>query len=252
MERVLNADERIRRAEELYYRRKIKMGGKENTKVNVNYEKNDDSLIKKILLQVLICCAIYIIMYLIQTTNYVFSASVLNKTKEILSYDINITTIYKQSFNYINGIINKNEKKDEENKEENANANETEVQSQSNLEDSNTTQTNTENIGGEQTNVNENLSQMDQDARSILASKSLIVPLTGTITSRYGPRESSNPNVPKYHTGIDIAVNEGTTFIASMAGTVTMVSSQGDYRKSCNDCKRRCRNTICTLQDYIC
>ncbi len=36
----------------------------------------------------------------------------------------------------------------------------------------------------------------------------------GVITSRYGPRNPTDPKVPKYHTGIDIAVNTGTVFIA--------------------------------------
>ena len=94
-------------------------------------------------------------------------------------------------------------------------------------------ESNEENIGGETAEINEgtteNLSQMELDAKSIIESKSLIIPLKGTITSRYGPRNPTTPTVPKYHTGIDIAVNEGTVFIASMAGTVETVSSVGDY-----------------------
>ena len=74
------------------------------------------------------------------------------------------------------------------------------------------------------------LTQMEQDAKYVTENKSLILPLKGTITSRYGPRNPTTPTVPKYHTGIDIAANEGTVFIASMEGTVQTVSSQGDYR----------------------
>ena len=70
---------------------------------------------------------------------------------------------------------------------------------------------------------------MELDAKNILESKSLILPLKGTITSRYGPRNPTTETVPKYHTGIDIAANEGTVFIASMEGTVETVSSVGDY-----------------------
>lgn len=76
---------------------------------------------------------------------------------------------------------------------------------------------------------------MEQDAKSVLATKSLINPLSGVITSRYGPRTSTDPRVSKYHTGIDIGVNEGTVFTASMAGTVEKVSSEGDLRKPCNN-----------------
>ena len=58
---------------------------------------------------------------------------------------------------------------------------------------------------------------------------SLIKPLTGTITSRFGIRNPTTPTVPKYHTGIDIAANTGTKFIAAMSGTVVQVSGEGDY-----------------------
>ena len=78
---------------------------------------------------------------------------------------------------------------------------------------------------------------MEQDAKNILETKSLIVPLKGTITSRYGPRNPETPTVPKNHTGIDIAVNEGTVFIASMAGTVEKVSSERRFRQSFYNCK---------------
>ena len=97
------------------------------------------------------------------------------------------------------------------------------------------------NIGGEIVEVsgeeNETLSQMEQDAKDILASKSLIIPLKGTITSRYGPRNPETPTVPKNHTGIDIAVNEGTVFIAAMSGIVEEVSSVRRFRKSHKNCK---------------
>ena len=52
------------------------------------------------------------------------------------------------------------------------------------------------------------------------------------MTSRFGPRNPTTETVPKYHTGIDIAVPEGTVYVAAMEGTVELVSSEGDYRKS--------------------
>ena len=67
---------------------------------------------------------------------------------------------------------------------------------------------------------------MEKDAKNILETKSLIIPLKGTITSRFGVRNPKTPTVPKNHTGIDIAVNEGTVFIAAMEGIVQEVSSE--------------------------
>ena len=111
-----------------------------------------------------------------------------------------------------------------------------EIQINENLENLNTNSTEEQNIGGEniekidetQQETEEPLSQMQKDAKDILETKSLIIPLKGTITSRYGLREPETPTVPKNHTGIDIAVNEGTVFIASMSGIVEKVSSEGD------------------------
>jgi len=73
---------------------------------------------------------------------------------------------------------------------------------------------------------------MEQDAKNIIETKSLIIPLKGTITSRFGEREPKTPTVPRNHTGIDIAANEGTGFIAAMSGVVEEVSDKRRFRKS--------------------
>lgn len=224
MEKTLSPEERIRRAEEIYYRRKV-TAGRNSTRVNVVDNKKDFGMLKKLILQILICIVIYVIFYMINNTNYIFSENVINKTKEILSYDINIQKLYdegKKSFNsYIKRWID--ETKSEEKNENNEEINEEEkVEDNSDKIDA---------IGGENIDENQNsmpLSQMEQDAKDILCSKSLIVPLKGEITSRFGIRESTNPIVTRNHTGIDIAANEGTIFIASMEGTVELVSSEGD------------------------
>lgn len=114
-----------------------------------------------------------------------------------------------------------------------------EIQTNEALIVENTNSMQEQNIGGENVEIIEEtqvepeiiveqLSQMEQDAKDIIATKSLTLPLKGTITSRFGIRESTNPIVPKNHTGIDIAANEGTVFIAAMAGVVEEVSSEGD------------------------
>ena len=89
MERTISQEDRIRRAEEIYNRRRQASGVRVSSN-NVNRaEKRNLSLFKKMLMQLAICAVIYIIFYLIKNTNYIFSEDVINKTKEFLSYDIN-------------------------------------------------------------------------------------------------------------------------------------------------------------------
>lgn len=73
--------------------------------------------------------------------------------------------------------------------------------------------------------------QMVNDANEIKQKYQLQKPLEGTVSSRFGYRNSSSPNVPKNHTGIDIAVPVGTEVKSAIGGTVTLVSSVGDYGK---------------------
>ena len=92
------------------------------------------------------------------------------------------------------------------------------------------------------------VSQMEQDAQYLKSNFSFIKPLTtGTVTSRFGLRNPTTATVPKYHTGIDIGVPEGTVIVAAMEGTVELVSSVGDYRKSYKNNKWGCNDFICTL-----
>lgn len=229
MERTLTPDEKIRRAEEIYYRRKMEDRNKTSARVNVAETKTKPRMLKKMMLQIIICILIYTIFYMIQNTSYIFSEDVISKTKEILSYDINITSLYNKAKEYLNSVrIEKNDNNEEENSEETKNEENLDTENLQEVQEN----VETENIGGESVEINEEtpveLSQMEQDAKNISETKSLIIPLKGTITSRYGLRNPSTPTVPKNHTGIDIAVNEGTVFIASMAGVVEEVSSKGD------------------------
>ena len=56
-----------------------------------------------------------------------------------------------------------------------------------------------------------------------------IVPVEGTISSTFGWRNPTTASVPKYHTGVDIAANEGTIIKSATDGKVIMASSAGDY-----------------------
>ena len=166
MEKVLSADERIKRAEEIYYKRKMLSGNREIARVNVNEQKKNFGLLKKTILQITICIFIYLIIHLVQTTNYIFSDDVLMHTKEILSYDINFQEIYNNSKSYINSLLTKEEKTEEIVQEDNA---EQEAITDEVLEEG-------EEVEKEEV-VEENLTQEEQDIKYVLENKSLIVPL---------------------------------------------------------------------------
>ena len=239
MEKTLSPEEKIRRAEEIYYRRKVLEGNRNYARVNIAKSKKDFGILKKMIIQIIICCLIYTFFALVQKKEYIFSEDIIKKTKKILSYDINVSNLYKEFIDFFNSFINdeninnqKNEK-DTENQQNEEITNEETSEGQNNNEKSDA-------IGGEivkEVQEETELTQMEQDARNVTSTKSLIVPLVGAITSRFGPRESENPIVSKNHTGIDIAANEGTIFVASMEGTVDVVSSIRRVRKSLRDSK---------------
>ena len=124
MERTLSPEEKIRRAEEIYNRRRNQQVRTTVATVKVSDEKKY-GLFKKMILQILICLVIYFIFHLIQSSNYIFSEDVINKAKEILSYDVNFQSMYQQFVEFvntqINGNVEKEEESDNEQKEENQN-----------------------------------------------------------------------------------------------------------------------------------
>ena len=58
-----------------------------------------------------------------------------------------------------------------------------------------------------------------------------IVPVKGRISSTFGWRNPTTSTVPKYHTGLDIAANEGTVIKSATDGKVILASSEGDFGK---------------------
>lgn len=258
LERIASSEEKIRRAEEIYYRRKSQNGRNRNiATVNVNNEKNY-GLLKKLILQVLICLVIYFIFYIVQNSNYIFSEDVLTKTQEILSYDINIKESCQQVMQYLQQATqapNQQEQeqepqeqplqtespKTEEQPQEETNQEEKTTSEQENSQDTNQQddtatvkeEENTVAIGGADFEdvIMQNSVPKTQDELDIeyLKTFSWIKPVSGRVTSEFGTRESSNPIVGSNHTGIDIGANTGTVIVASTAGTVTISSTVGEY-----------------------
>lgn len=226
MERVLSQDERIRRAEEIYARRKMNETRK-NATVQVEAQK-PNNLTKKLVKQFIICLLIYICFYMAKNVPNLVPQEVMNKITDTLEYDINVQELYEN----FKGIYKKeNQDENVENKEEEQLPQETLSATDSDGE-SNEVAQNEEKQAKSQQQEEENtegLTQMEIDARYIKKNYSLIKPLEGEITSRFGPRNPEVPTVPKYHTGIDIARVVGTVVISAMEGTVELVSGEGSY-----------------------
>lgn len=233
MERTISTEERIRRAEEIYAKRR-----QGNTRpiamVNVNNdEKKDIKLLKKMIIQILICVAIYLIIYAIQNNEYVFSKDFTNKLNEVLSYDTNFVEMYNNVKSKVQGIIPNNQTNQNQEQTQNE-QNSSEGQESSNAEANSEAA-----IGGSDEAVQnvevveekKELTPEEQEIATIKNTASFIKPVEGTISSGFGQRESTNENIPKNHTGTDIAANLGTKIKSATDGEVVLVSEEGAYGK---------------------
>lgn len=219
MEKTISVEEKIRRAEEIYERRK-QGNSRSIATVNLNNsEKKDIKLLKKMIIQILICVSIYLIIYTIKNNEYVFSSDFTNKVNEILSYDTNFAQIYDYFKKQVENIIpqKQNQNNSDENIEQNAiggATQEAEIENQ------------TENV-----EEPKELSQTEQDIINIKNTTTFIKPIEGIISSKYGQRDTATGRVPKNHTGTDIAANLGTKIKSATDGEVVLASEEGDYGK---------------------
>ena len=223
MEKAISVEERIRRAEEIYEKRR-QGESRPITKVSVNNNRKDVKLLKKMIIQILVCISIYMGIYAIYNNKYVFSEDFIKKANEVLSYDTNFQELYNNAKNQIQALFA------QDNKNDNEQVNEQEQQNVENVVQNG--------IGGaegevQQENLTENqnvqLSQEEQDIQDIKNTTTFIKPVEGTISSQYGQRDTATGTVPKNHTGTDIAAVTGTKIKSSTEGEVVLVSSEGDY-----------------------
>lgn len=248
MDRVMTVEERIRRAEEIYERRKRKENSIENQKKyevikeKDNERKKDIKLLKKIIIQLAVCMIIYFIFYVVQNNEYFFSKEVLNKANEILSYDMNFPEIFENIKNntitFINNNVNKKEdnsqnqeaiggaeiKTNQEQKQENNEEENKEKQQENNSQEP-------QEVEKKEEEISQVLSQEEQDIQNVKNTSTFIKPIEGKITSSFGRREEATGRVPKNHTGTDIAANMGTKIKSATAGEVVLASEEGDYGK---------------------
>lgn len=221
MERTMSVEEKIRRAEQIYEKRK-NGSDKQIATVSVNNEKKDIRLLKKMIIQIIVCIFIYLVIYFVNNSEYVFSKDFINKINEVLSYDINFIDLYKDiKDQYYKLVTNKNDEQQNENDEESRN----QEGIGGAIENSNDISENKEKTQGQE------FSQVEQDILNIKNTTTFIKPIDGVISSKYGQRDSATGRVPKNHTGTDIAANLGTKIKSATDGEVVLSSEEGDYGK---------------------
>lgn len=109
MERTLSQEERVKRAEEIYYRRR---GTRQDVRVassqvNNGQEKKGWVLYRKMILQIFACIVIYVIFYVAKNNQYFFSQDMMNQAQAFLKTDIN----FEQITNQVNDFWNQNREK---------------------------------------------------------------------------------------------------------------------------------------------
>lgn len=227
MERILSEDEKLRRAEEIYFRR----NNRTSNFVQEKYSKQKQYFGSKILFNLILLCNIAIIVFCIQNKDFIFTKEFLQKCSQ---YNINLTDTFNGIMKNIlqdnNVIENSFLNQTDENESEQENIVDSSTQQQVNIIEKNEQEITQEN------NAMSSLSEMDKDVENLKIAYQFEKPLDNAIVSSgFGARESEYQNVKGYHTGIDLAAEKGTLIKSAMEGIVTLVSDEGDYRKTCKD-----------------
>ena len=271
MEKSISQEERIRRAEEIYSRRRYnnrygeslyRSGETRNRYQPQETRKIKGKMINKMIIQMIVCVIIYTCIYMLQYSNYLFSNDMVDKTKEVLSYDISIENLYNKSNEFFLNLQKKfnwgvnNEQNDNVNEEaQDQNTEETNIENSNAESSKNTSEANNDNVdnseisqndastevtnndttqlavgGADETQQEEEKSQEEQDIEYVKQNVSIIWPIKGVITSRFGNRTPTEI-VTANHKGLDIAGNMGDNIVSAMDGTVVQYSEEGDYGK---------------------
>lgn len=226
MEKILNDEEKIRRAEEIYFRRN-----------NQTYpiRKKEDKKVKntkyRMLLNLLVMFNLAVIVFCIQNKDFIFTKEFIEKMDE---YNSNTTG------KILNAFGSFFEKEEESNKIINkTNENVLITDANKNITESSNIVNENNNPENKFENSISSMNEMEIDIKNLKAAYKFINPLQGTVSSGFGARQSKYQNVTGYHTGIDIAADSGIPILASMEGIVETVSNEGDYGKHI---KIRCNN----------
>ena len=103
MDRIISAEERVRKAEQIYMKRR---GNIQENFFDKEKENIEQRFFTKTIIKILCCIIIYFAFYFIKNSDYNFTKDIISKTNEILSYDMNLELIYDQTSKYMANMIN--------------------------------------------------------------------------------------------------------------------------------------------------
>ena len=236
MEKAMSIEDRIRRAEDIYNRRNgIHTRSLSSEKKPCCRVKKRN--IKRLIMQIFVCLLIYIVFYTVINRNYIFSEEFRKSVEIFLNEKTKIGDWYNSAKGVIqNKFLDGSKNETEENKVYDNKENTQKIEQK---KDETKESKKDENIGGavEKTeNISikkdEKLTEqqiMENEAKEIKNSIKFIAPVNGRISSGFGWRNPTSNNVPKYHTGVDIAAKEGTKIKSATDGKVIIASGTGDY-----------------------
>ena len=217
MERAIAEMEKIKKAEEIYSRRK-----------NLEDEDKKPKNVYKFMFELLILITITIIVIAIQNQKYIFTKEFIDKVN---SCNINL----KNKIESV--LIRVDRNKDIVKRDDNTKVEESEgISGEANNVSSailveNELESETDILPQQEQQEQQELSQEEKDIIEIKEKYSIILPINGVKTSGFGERESTNSKVSKNHTGVDIAASLGTVINSATSGKVIEVSSSGNYGK---------------------
>lgn len=182
-------------------------------------KKQKTYLGSKILLEMLILVLLAVIVFAVKNKDYIFTENFLNSFAQ---YNINLTEKFNSLLAYF--------------REEEENTNEVFINHEPTGEEQKNEPENAEQANSAEAVQTQGSEIQPEAPQSVVTDvpslKNLIhfmKPIEGIVSSGFGSRESQYQNVTGAHTGIDIAADSGTKIKAAMTGTVTQVSSEGDY-----------------------
>ena len=189
-----------------------------SNKRNRNYsnKKKKEEILKKNLIQTIICIIALAAFVLINNINVPFTSNISKKINSILSYNIDFKSVYKdvETFARDSGIFTSGKSEDSDEPEE---MEEIVLQVHEEKEDDNSEE---EFRDGFPRNTCEDEIDINRD---------VIAPVKGNVGSEFGMRNHPIYGREIFHYGIDIEAEEGTPIMAAMGGKVEKTARNDGY-----------------------